>query len=369
MHSSIEGSTIFYTLDGTKPSLTSDSVPSGDPIVLNTFGDTTVLAFIHTIDMVDSSIFEKTYHISERCEKPTLFPEGGTFAGSVDVTVTSSTPGATLYYTIDNTNPSAASPIVPLSGIVPMSHTATLKAVALKSGLASSPVGSAEFSILPKVATPIIKPDVNIFAISATITISCATENATIYYTTDGSTPSLSSLTMSPLSPQLVIDTPGTHLVQAFAAISTMLPSDVVSKSYTILARAPEPLILPPPGTYVDSVDVTFACENVSSADSVADVGVVYYTTDGKTTPTSSSLHVTCNQRIQLTGPGKFTVRAFVVMPHHSPSSIATRTFIVLRPPYDEHPVFPNVTLQRRPQLDVFVVEKNLPYTSYAQKR
>jgi hypothetical protein len=112
-----------------------------------------------------------------------------------------------------------------------------------------------------------------------------------------------------------------------------------------------------------------FACSNATVPGGPEDSGVVYYTLDGKTTPSSASPHAACNQHVILSSPGKYTVRAYVDMGHRSPSSIVTGTYIIVRPAYDEYPIFPNATLQRRPYVDVFVVEKNIPFTSFYQNK
>lgn len=363
--SALEDSFIFYSLDGSKPTLNSLSTASNSPIVIDKPGDNIVRAFAHVDGKTDSPIYEKHYHILDRCAKPVIFPDGGTFAGSIEVTLSSQTQGAILYYTLDQSTPLESSSVVPRNGIVSIQHTSTLKVFASKNGMAQSSVVSAVFNILPKVATPIIRPEASIFTISATITIYCSTENATIYFTTDGSKPTISSLTVNAAYPQLIIDTPGTHLVQAFATVPSMLASDVASKSYTILERAPAPQMIPASGSYVSSVDVKFACNNATMTGGIEEQGITYYTMDGKTTPSSTSPHVACNQYVHLSRPGKYIVRAYVEMAHRSPSSIVTGTYIVVRPAYDEFPVFPNATLQRRPHVDVFVVEKNIPFTSY----
>ena len=311
-------------------------------------------------------MYEKVYRILERCTKPVIFPNGGTYAGSVLVSVSSSI-GADLHFTTDGSNPTDSSSMVPSNGLLTLEHSSTLKVVAMKSGQAPSSVASADFFIQPKVATPTIRPDATVFAISATITITCSTENATIYYTTDGSTPTLSSLTIDPANPQLVVDKPGQHQVTAFAAMATMLSSDVVSKTYTILQRAPSAVIRPAPGTYVSSVEVTFECSNTSGGLTQGE-GTVFFTLDGKTTPSVASQHVACNQHFVLSGYGKYTIRAFVDVSGRSPSAIVESTFVVVRPPYDEFPVFPNTSLQRRPQVDIYVVGKSIPHTSYYQK-
>ena len=58
---------------------------------------------------------------------------------------------------------------------------------------ADSPIINAKFTGYPKVKPPEIRPFQSTFAISATLVFTCDTVNATIYYTTDGSDPTLTS--------------------------------------------------------------------------------------------------------------------------------------------------------------------------------
>ena len=62
----------------------------------------------------------------------------------------------------------------------------------------------------------------------------------------------------------------------------------------------------------------------------------MFYTTDGSSTPTTSSKNVLCSERIFLKAPGKITIRAFVVQNGLSPSSIFQAVYVLERPHYDE---------------------------------
>src|SRR5207249_3207890 len=67
---------------------------------------------------------------------PVLSPAGGTFTAAVSVTITDSTPGATIYYTTDGSTPTTAS--TAYTGPVPLTTTTTLKAMAAASGMSNS---------------------------------------------------------------------------------------------------------------------------------------------------------------------------------------------------------------------------------------
>lgn len=82
-------------------------------------------------------------------KEPVFDPDGGTFAGSVDVTITSETAGATIYYTIDGTDPvvSRSTNSIQNGGTVTLTGDCTLKAMASLNGVNSDIVTSQSFTI------------------------------------------------------------------------------------------------------------------------------------------------------------------------------------------------------------------------------
>src|ERR1700690_1239594 len=59
---------------------------------------------------------------------PTISPVAGVFTSSVSVTLTDSTPGVTIYYTLDNSTPTTNS--AAYAGVFVLTHTAAVKALA-----------------------------------------------------------------------------------------------------------------------------------------------------------------------------------------------------------------------------------------------
>jgi hypothetical protein len=76
---------------------------------------------------------------------PVISPGGGGFSGSVNVTVTSATPGATIRYTTNGTQPSGSSPVY--TGPFALSSSSTVRAQAFMAGMAESSVTTASFLI------------------------------------------------------------------------------------------------------------------------------------------------------------------------------------------------------------------------------
>src|SRR2546428_866498 len=84
--------------------------------------------------MTDSSVTSATYTI--RVVAPTFNPAGGTFVGSVAVTMSTSTSGASIYYTTAGSAPTSAS--TAYTWPVPLTTTTPLRAIAAASGMSTS---------------------------------------------------------------------------------------------------------------------------------------------------------------------------------------------------------------------------------------
>jgi hypothetical protein len=76
---------------------------------------------------------------------PTFSPAGGTYRRAQTVTITTSTAGATIRYTLDGSTPTETNGTVGTS--VKISNSETLKAIAYESGRTDSPVTSANYTI------------------------------------------------------------------------------------------------------------------------------------------------------------------------------------------------------------------------------
>ena len=109
------------------------------------------------------------------------------YVGGVKVTLTTSTSGATIYYTTNGSTPTTSS--TKYTGAFNLTSTATVKAIAVKSGMNNSSVMSKKITV-NKVATPVIENTLTSGGFNMTIT---ADKNATVYYTTDGTNPTTSS--------------------------------------------------------------------------------------------------------------------------------------------------------------------------------
>src|SRR5438093_751257 len=178
-----------------------------------------------------SAVASGTYTIQVPAATPTLSPSGGTFTSSVSVTLTDSTPGATIYYTTNGSTPTTSS--TPYTGPITVTTTQTIKAIAVASGYTTSAVASGTYTIQGPAATPALSPGGEGYTSSVSVTLTDSTPGATIYYTTDGSTPTAPS---TPYTGPITVTT--TQTIKAIAVASGYTTSAVASATYTIQVPA-----------------------------------------------------------------------------------------------------------------------------------
>lgn len=101
---------------------------------------------------------------------PTFSPVGGSYGGTQSVTISTSTAGATIYYTTDGTDPTTSSTVY--SGPVSVASSLTLKAFATKASYIDSHIGSAVYTIGGTLAAPNFSPGAGTYSTAQTVTIS-----------------------------------------------------------------------------------------------------------------------------------------------------------------------------------------------------
>ena len=159
---------------------------------------------------------------------PIFSIESGAVDSGTSVTITCGTEGAKIYYTTDGTEPAASS--TEYTAAISVTAAVTLKAIAVKDGMNNSAVASASYTIKGTVATPEFSVDSGAVNSGTEVTITCATDGAKIYYTTDGTDPTASSTEYT-----AAISVTAAVTLKAIAVKSGMNDSAVASASYLII--------------------------------------------------------------------------------------------------------------------------------------
>ena len=184
-------------------------------------------------DVSDISLYGNSSG-SSMVATPTFTPAPGTYGAAQSVTIACSTAGATIYYTTDGSTPTVSSAIY--TGAIAVTSTTTIRALAAATGMTNSSVASGTYTIAlvppppATVATPSFTPAPGTYGAAQSVTIACSTAGATIYFTTDGSAPTVSSAVYTS-----TIAVANTTTIRAIAAASGMTNSSVASGTYVII--------------------------------------------------------------------------------------------------------------------------------------
>jgi LysM repeat protein len=299
------GTTIYYTTNGTTPT-TSSSVYSSAITVSAT---ETLKAIAVETGYTNSTVGSAAYTITLVLPAPTFSPVAGSFSSSQSVTISDSTAGTTIYYTTNGTTPTTSSTVY--SGPITVSATETLEAIAVKTGYTNSAVATAVYTIVPTLPAATFSPAAGTYTTAQSVTISDATAAATIYYTTNGTTPTTSSTVYS--GP---ITVSATETLVALAVEAGYTNSAVATAAYTIAPALPAPTFSPAAGTYATSQSVT-----ISDATAGA---TIYYTTNGTT-----RLRPRLPYTSAITVSAKETLEAIAVKTGYTNSAVATAVYTI----------------------------------------
>ncbi len=244
---------------------------------------------------------------------PTFTPAAGTYTSAQSVTIGDTTTGATIYYTTNGTTPTTSSSVY--STPISVSSTETLEAIAVAGGTQSA-VATAAYTInLPAAAMPTFTPAAGTYTSAQSVSILDSTAGATIYYTTNGTTPTTSSAVYAG-----AISVSATETLKAIAVASGYSQSAVGTAAYTInQPTAATPTFTPAAGTYTSA-------QSVSILDSTAGA-TIYYTTNGSTPTTSSSVYAGA-----ITVSATETLKAIAVASGYSQSAVGTAAYTINQP-------------------------------------
>ncbi len=247
---------------------------------------------------------------------PVLSPAGGSFTTTKTVTVTEATPGATTTYTIDGAEPTINDPSVASGGTVNVTESLTLKGRAFKTGMPSSDVASAAFTL--SVSAVQFSLASGTYTTPQSVTLTTTSPGATIRYTTDGSTPTEASAAYIG-----ALSVATSTVLKAVGFRAGWTSSAVNTRTYTMnFGTLAAPTLTPGTGTYASGATVSLSAAPGAS---------IRYTLNGTTPTTSSPLYVA-----PLPIDTSLTLKALAAHPDFVTSPVASATYTIVV----EDPVF-----------------------------
>ncbi len=182
---------IYYTTDGSSPA---DSGIKGTVVTINgTPGSTFTIKAVVKINGDAGTVCTFTYRIKERPSAPTASPSGGELTIAKRVELSSS--AEKIYYTTDGTTPTESSNLYKEPVLI--NRTTNLKAIAVSKDGEISEVASFQYTAAQRADMPKASYESGSALEPGTVvTLRTDTANAQIYYSTDGTDPTLDTLDM-----------------------------------------------------------------------------------------------------------------------------------------------------------------------------
>jgi Chitobiase/beta-hexosaminidase C-terminal domain/Fn3 associated len=285
------GATFRWTADGSDPALTNGFFNDGSTFITvsnNSLIKVKGFKFGYADSVTTSNLF--TLFTATPVVSATAF----TSSNTVTVSITDATPGAAIYWTIDGTTPTPASTLYTNPFVLGVNGT--LLAKAFRNGFLESQVSTNVFNLF--VADPVITPPGATSNNNVQFTITDATTNAAVYYTTDGSEPASNNgiLATANLSGSIVVSNNGVLKVKGF--LNGFVASHTISVNVNLTVATP---VISPGGITTNNL-ASFTITDATLGASI------YWTVDG-TLPTTNSFLYT--GPVSLSANGTLQARAF----------------------------------------------------------
>ncbi len=236
---------------------------------------------------------------------PTISLGTGTYTGVQTVTIKDAIAGAAIYYSTNGKAPTNASTLY--TGPIKVSVNETLQAIAYATGYLPSTKASSSYVIV--VNTPTFSAKSGTFAKAFSVTIADAMPGSTIYYTTNGKTPTTASTKYT-----RAIAISENETIKAMAVAPDRHESAPATVMYEI--ETAKPKIIPAGGKIAKGGTVT-----ISDATKGAEI---YYTTTNAT-PTLASTKYKGPIKIEASE----TIKAIAKAPNYAVSTPASEPFTV----------------------------------------
>jgi len=207
------------------------------------------------------------------CTAPTFNLNEGTYNNPISLVLATVTQGALIRYTTDGSVPNESSTLY--TGPIDINVSTTVKAKTFKTNW--NPSGTATAEYILKVRTPSFNPVPGSYGAPLDVTITCPTPDVTIYYTTNGDTPTNAS---TPYTGSVTLMSLTVLKARAYKANWTS--SEIAQGTYNVsqTQTVETPVLTPPGGSYNAPQNVVITC--------VTNGATIRYTTDGSEPDQSS---------------------------------------------------------------------------------
>lgn len=186
------------------------------------------LNYTVAMSLLDDALEELTEDVAtyKTVANVTFNPAAGAVTIGTTVALATTTADADIHYTLDGSIPDSTDPVY--TAPIPITTAKTIKAIAYKNYQNAATVQSAAYTI-SVVATPTATPGAGAVSSGTTIALASATSGATIYYTTNGDTPTNASTLYTE-----AIEVTEAMTIKAIAYKTNYNPSAVLTADYTI---------------------------------------------------------------------------------------------------------------------------------------
>jgi N-acetylneuraminic acid mutarotase len=167
--------------------------------------------------------FQRTASNLPEAAAPTFSPAHGQYASGQTISISDSTPGASIFYF-------ASGSVYPVQYSSPLTLTGsqTIHAIATAPGYANSPIAEADYTV-PVTPQPTFNPAAGTYSTQQSVAISDTASDVVIYYTTDGTSPTPNSARYD--GPHSISSS---QVVKAMAVASGSAESGTASAAYVI---------------------------------------------------------------------------------------------------------------------------------------
>ncbi len=261
------GVSMHYTTTGGEPTQSDATIASGTAINVQTSQVVKVKAWKASLPASDTAVRDYVLKVST----PTISPGGSQYTTPKTVTLSTTTSGASLYYTVDGSTPTTGS--TSYSSPITISTGTVLKVLGAKAGWANSAEAPATYTFnFGTLTAPTVDPSAGPFTSGVDVTMASSQSGATVRYTTNGSTPTTSSTVYTG---PVAIFTSGTVKAKAFHPDYTA--SAETSRTYELVTATPTFSLTA--GTYAAGTAVVVSTSTPGAS--------ISYSTDGSA-PTPS---------------------------------------------------------------------------------